>query len=118
MTLLEKAEKICKRAIKSKNVNLLFEKESRRIFARLSAGDLTICKNRLKEAFGAKLNLNDFHATITGARSKQRELPESDVPAIIINRGQLPETTSLAIEALAKANNPPFIFEREGSLVG
>jgi hypothetical protein len=38
-------------------------------------------------------------------------------PRIFVDRGQLRERVSAALEALARANNPPVLFLRGGSVI-
>jgi len=117
MKPLEKAEKIYRKAVKSRGISLIFMEKSMKAFASLSENELAVLKRKIKKKFGEKLNLNDFTKCVNKAKIDAGSNPEGNGPVFIINKQQLPDSTNEVIDALKKQNDPPYMFKMGGNLV-
>ncbi len=88
-------------------------------FARLSSAQYLAYKTQLKEHFKRRLNIRQLDADVKKQRRENNKaaLERSDHPTIIVNHRQLRDVTNDTLSALYKANDPPKIFTRSGSLV-
>jgi hypothetical protein len=93
-----------------------------RLLALVSATEAGALKSKFKEALGDKLNLNDLSRAISqegkeAARPAPVARADGDLPAITVTSRQLRDMTDEALAALHRANDPPQVFMRGGSLV-
>ncbi len=80
-------------------------------------------RQRFKAILGSKLNLNYLAGAIKEERrnlkeeKRKREGEQSSLPTIQVDLHQMRTSSELSLDALKKANDPPFLFVRAGELV-
>lgn len=88
-------------------------------FAHLSSAQYLAYKTQLKEHFKGRLKIRQLDAVVKKQwrENNKAALLDSSHPTVIVNHRQLRDVTNDTLSALYKANSPPKIFTRSGSLV-